>query len=152
MSTDPPADPFRRLADDDFRANAFDDEHSAIYNRLINSLLEELEARPGFGTLHQMLAERAAHTFVLLKARDARPDGLQLNWQDYQRLNNILLGSIDRLFNEAKLGDADDAAKRQIAKAVTDASIDVIDRLPLTEDDRKIAYRRLRSSLEEHLV
>lgn len=152
MSTDLPVDPFRQLADDDFRANAFDDEHSAIYNRLINSLLEELEARPGFGTLHRMLAERAAHAFVLLKARDARPDGLALNWQDYGRINNILYGAVDRLFQEAKLTDADETAKRQIAKAITDATIQVIDNLPLTEDDRRRAYRSLRTQVEEHVL
>lgn len=151
MSDDSPS-PLDRLAEDGFRANAFEPTHEGMYRELFGTLLEELEARPGFGTLHRMLAERAAHSFVLLKARDARPDGVALNWQDYERLNKIFMGAVDRLFTEAKLTDADASAKRQIARAVTATVVDVIERLPLTTDDRTKALRALRAQLEEHLV
>lgn len=155
MSTDssPPFDPLEALVGDaEVRANNFDDHHRRIYEGLLAEILADLEARPGFASLHRMLAERASHTFVLLKLRDAMPGAERANWQDYERINKIFFGAVDRLFAEAKLGDMDMPAKVQLTRTIMRGALDVVDRLPLDEEAKSQAVRELQSHVAEHVA
>lgn len=147
-----PEDPLSRLTSGEFSANRFTPEQHALYVELFVGILGDMEARAGFGTLHRMLAERAAYSFVLLKNRDASEAGTGLHWQDYERVNKIMFAAVDRLFNEAKLTDADETAKRQIGRALVGALAQVVDGMPVPDDQKHQAITSMRAHIEEHVL
>lgn len=132
-------DPLNALAERVFDSNAFDHAHRMMYVDIMLRMRDERRARPGFGCLHDLLIERAAFTFTLMKQREAQSDSNRIDWRSYERVNKVFYAAVDRLINEARLEDADEAARTDAVLRSLKVSLEAIDDLDI-DDALKAAF------------
>lgn len=124
---------FNELLQRSFEENAFTEEERSLYRMILDRVVTEYSVRPGMHTIHMIAAQRVAWVTMLLLKRDGSARGDVLYWADYDKLNRVLRDFMDRLINEAKLADVEEAFKRELYRAAVVSCRDVIDRLPIDD-------------------